>query len=32
MGSQERDWGFLLNNKWVYNETYLKTQKSIKET
>lgn len=27
MGSQKRDWGFLLNNKWVQHETYLKSVK-----
>ena len=28
MGPQKRDWGFLLNNKWIHNETYLKNAKT----
>jgi hypothetical protein len=28
MGPQQRDWGFLLNNKWIHNETYLKNAKT----
>ena len=27
MGPQQRDWGFLQNNKWIHNETYLKNAK-----
>ena len=27
MGPQQRVWGFLLNNKWVQHETYLKSVK-----
>jgi len=28
MGPRKRDWGFLLNNKWIHNETYLKNAKT----
>ena len=24
MGPQKREWGFLVNNKWIHNEKYLK--------
>ena len=27
MGPQKRDWGFLLNNKWIQHESYLKNVK-----
>ena len=28
-GPQKREWGFLVNNKWIHNDTYLK-EKSVK--
>jgi hypothetical protein len=27
-GPQKREWGFLVNNKWVHNEKYLETMKA----
>jgi hypothetical protein len=26
-GPQRREWGFLVNNKWIHNEQYLKEMK-----
>jgi len=28
-GPQRREWGFLVNNRWIHNEKYL-TERSIK--
>jgi hypothetical protein len=29
-GPQKREWGFLVNNRWIHNEQYLEEKKNVK--